>query len=114
MDNKLGKGKDVGILLDAISYLDQGMMIRVYLCRYMYTYEFFNLCPGLSEWVANKSRDLFPVRVVVFNPRRQIKSITFKYILDKSWLDTQLMVKDTYEYVVARDITLVCAYARRK
>lgn len=49
MDNKLGKGKDVGILLDAISYLDQGMMIRVYLCRYMYTYEFFNLCPGLSE-----------------------------------------------------------------
>ena len=84
MNNELGKGKDIGILLDTLSYLDQGMVIRVYLCRYMYTYKFFNLGPGLSERVANKGRDLFPVRVVVFNPRRQIKSITFKYILDKS------------------------------
>ena len=83
MENELGKGEHIGILLDAISYLDQSMITHVYLCRYMYTYKFFYLCPGLSKWVANKGRDLFPVRVVVYNPRRQIKSITFKNILDK-------------------------------
>ena len=91
MDNELGEGKHIGIFLDAVSYLNKSMIIHVYIRWYMYTYEFLDLWSGLSEWVANEGRDLFPVWVVVFNPRRQVESITFEDILDKSWLDIQLM-----------------------
>ncbi len=43
MDNELGEGKHIGILLDAISYLDKSMNIYVDIRSYMYTYEFLNL-----------------------------------------------------------------------
>ncbi len=48
-----------------------------------HTYEFLDSRSSLSERITNRGRNLLPIRVVVFNACRQIKSIFLEYILKK-------------------------------
>jgi len=84
MDNDLRKGKYVGVLTYAIPYLiKKGVSILVLDYFHNYTYKFLDSRPSLSERIANRSRNLLPIRVVMFNACRQVKPIPLEYILKR-------------------------------